>query len=136
MPMTFPEAVASIPADINRVHHGRDFDGVDCLGLVLLIYELVGRPFNDLDIPYGERDHLRPHRFAEVARRLDRRFQRIEVTGVWRDGDILMIGDLRRNHLGLYCSGMAYQMLDRLTISRADLVSPLVVMAWRQREVV
>jgi hypothetical protein len=126
------DAIVEIPADVPRVHHGRDpAHGLDCIGLVMAVCRRAGVPFDDLDLPYGQRDHARPHRFREVAKRLDSRFRRAPVDGCWQDGDILMIGDLREGHLAIVVGRTVYQMTTHLRKTAEDLLLEPVVAAWR-----
>jgi len=130
--MDWQSAVAALPPTVLRLHHGRDpAVGLDCIGLVMFVCRRAGAPFDDLDVPYGVRDAVRPHRYREVERRLNTRFPRAPVDGDWRDGDILMIGDLRGGHLGVFVGGMIYQMTEKLLRDETGRLSPFVTAVWR-----
>jgi cell wall-associated NlpC family hydrolase len=132
--MTFAQALAQIPADVPRKHHGRDpAEGIDCLGFVLVIYRAIGVPFDDVDIPYSRNDHRRPHRYKEVERRFNRRLIPIKVDGTYRyrDGDIWLVGETTRCHVGVVVGDYFWDMRERLTKTTASRLAPHVIAAWR-----
>jgi cell wall-associated NlpC family hydrolase len=117
--MTFPAAIASLPAQIPWLDHGRDpAVGLDCVGLCLWVYAQVGQDMGRLDMPYIATDIHKAHR---VKRILDRMLssgefalvpQRTPDGGLseWLDGDIVI---LRRTHLGIFVGGKVWHMSER-----------------------
>lgn len=119
----FRAALAKIPRGVKYVHHGRNPEtGLDCCGLILAVYRLAGLPIDSLDVPYGCRDVVRPHRNRMILQQVMKEFRMlgkgdgtvswpVTVPGDCRDGDILLIGSVgNENHLGVVISGSLWQM--------------------------
>lgn len=107
--------MAALPAGIPYVHHGRDRAGLDCIGLVFLVFREVGLSIDHLDVPYSELDAHRPHRFRVILTQLDKAFDRLHPADGLVDGDVVLVRNDGRdaNHLGVYCDGRVWHMSGR-----------------------
>jgi cell wall-associated NlpC family hydrolase len=104
-------AVNRLPQRIPWVHHGRDLrKGLDCIGLILCVYQLKGINLADLDLPYGLRDHRRGHCHRLLAQLLTR-FDQLPQGAIPQDGDLLLVKVGRMpNHLALFVGQGLYHM--------------------------
>lgn len=110
----FYRAAAAFELTIPYVAHGRDPNvGLDCAGLVFALYRAAGLAIDDLDVPYGNRDHARGRASQLIAQGLDKRFKRVPKTTPREvaDGDVLVIGKETSNHLAVALRGTAIEMV-------------------------
>ena len=104
------------------VHHGRDAaTGLDCVGLVLAVYERVGLSLADMDVPYAEGDCRR--RGALLLRILDKRFKRIDAGGRFgpldcESGDVLVLRSGTLFHVAIVVDGVVLEMAQKWPGSR------------------
>ncbi len=108
---TWQAAVARLPANIPWAHHGRDLrKGLDCIGLILCVYQLRGINLSDLDLPYGLRDYRRGHCHRLLAQILTR-FDERPTGEIPQDGDLLLVKVGRMpNHLAILVGRRFYHM--------------------------
>ena len=131
----FKAALNRIPFSTPWTSHGRDpAKGLDCLGLVLLVYRYAGVPQDDLDVPYGKSDQNKPHRVPLIIRQLERRFWRVPTAfpAECEDGDILVVGQEKHNHVGIVADGcFVEQTVRRVKVTRLSILWPEVTAVYR-----
>jgi len=111
----FRAALASIPLSTRWVHHGRDIEkdgGLDCLGFVLAVYKGAGLDMAKLDLPYAKGDADKKHRVPLLIRQIEKQFRFVHglVPQDCRDGDLLIIGPGRDNHIAVVVNNCAAEM--------------------------
>lgn len=133
----FISAFNSIPANVKFVPHGRDPSlGLDCLGFGLALYARAGLSVDELDEPYSRRDEARPCRLARILLLLEKKFVRIDKTvpHECREGDVLVVGDAKQNHLAFVVDGYATEMTGKgLRVSKLGRAWPFVMGVWRHK---
>lgn len=127
----FAAAFRLIDPDIPRIEHGRDFNGVDCVGLPMLIYRLAGHPIDNLDLPYRDKnDAFARHGEHIIRRQLGANFRNVTDQVLARldhPGDIWLFED----HVGVQYFGELWHMTDRLLRRDVERIRPLLIRAYR-----
>jgi hypothetical protein len=125
-------AAESLSPDTPRQEHGRTpEEGLDCLGLVIWLYEQAGVPLTYLDRPYSRLEstaHPRRATLRAVAiGTLHGPFRIVKAFDhhYWRDGDVVLISEPTM-HLGVVANGNIYHFTDRLHVTPSDRLSPRV----------
>lgn len=115
----FGFVASMMPKTIPWKHHGRDLDGMDCVGMIFWFYRMAENPIDHLDLPYVESD-AKAWEFTRIAMdRMENEF--IDVTeavrcGLYQDGDIvfLMKREVPGLHFGIVIGDLVYEMTTRL----------------------
>lgn len=106
---TFDQAVLHVPADAVFVHRGRTERELDCVGAILLVYRLRGRPIDHLDRPYGELNTSDTTGLSLLMGALRAEFDAVPPEFPI-DGDLLVaLGD-GQLHLGVVAAGRFWHM--------------------------
>lgn len=127
-------ALKMLPLNVARRPHGRTIEqGIDCVGLIFVMYKLVGVDLKDCDVPYGQHayrpiapgDALAKAQRDRLSRllqsRLTMKFKRVECYDPVdvRSGDIILLGETgSENHVGIFIDGMLIQMGDKIRVRR------------------
>jgi hypothetical protein len=109
--------------------------GLDCVGLILAVYERVGLSLAEIDVPYAEGDCRR--RGNILLQMLDRRFKRVDADSAdgfgpldCQSGDVLVLRSGELFHVALAIDGVALEIAQKWPGRRNLRINAISLKLW------